>query len=271
MKISFVHTLLLLLFACHLSAVENYPSGARALGLSNAAVSLSDGWSSFNNQAGLAFLNSITAGVFYQSRFMVDELAFASGFVVVPVKNISFGFNFFQFGKGTFKENKLGISLAKKLSAKVAAGVQLDYLSQMMPENKRAKGFATFEAGIIAQPFNQIVVGAHVFNPVLGGINTAFGKIQTPAIFRVGGHYQFDENSFLIIEAQKSTAIPLVIKSGIEFCLAKNVTLRFGVSGKPIKYTAGFGFKTRKITTDIGFSYHGNLGVTPSVSIQCTL
>jgi hypothetical protein len=47
--------------------------------------------------------------------------------------------------------------------------------------------------------------------------------------------------------------------------------LRFGVSGKPVTYTAGIGFQTRKIVTDIGFSYHGNLGITPSFSIQFNL
>ena len=43
-------------------ATGNYPAGARALGLSNAVVSFSDTWSTFHNQAGLAFLNHISAG-----------------------------------------------------------------------------------------------------------------------------------------------------------------------------------------------------------------
>jgi hypothetical protein len=62
-----------------------------------------------------------------------------------------------------------------------------------------------------------------------------------------------------------------MIKSGLEFSPVKNFALRFGVSGKPVNYSAGIGFQTGKIVTDIGFSYHGNLGLTPSVSIQFIL
>jgi hypothetical protein len=94
---------------------------------------------------------------------------------------------------------------------------------------------------------------------------------KMPATFRFGGHYQFPKMVLLIFEAEKNTEIPLMIKSGLEFSPVKNLALRFGVSGKPVNYTAGLGFQTGKITTDIGFSYHGNLGLTPSVSMQINL
>jgi hypothetical protein len=49
------------------------------------------------------------------------------------------------------------------------------------------------------------------------------------------------------------------------------MALRFGVSGTPLKYTAGLGYSFAKITCDIAFSYHGSLGFTPSFSIQYKL
>jgi len=72
----------------------------------------------------------------------------------------------------------------------------------------------------------------------------------------------------LTVETDKSTENPFVIKSGLEFSPVKNLALRFGVSGKPVQYSAGIGFQTGKLAADIGFSYYGNLGLTPSVSIQ---
>jgi hypothetical protein len=264
--------LIFFIFVCHgADSAENYPSGARALSLSNAFVSISDTWSTFHNQAGLAGLESFSAGVFYESRFMVDELSHTAGSLVIPIKSGTFGISFSQFGKGTYKEHKIGLAFAKSLSKKISAAIQLDYLSERFPENERAAGFATFEAGIVYAATEELFLGAHIFNPIQGGIKTPEGVQKMPAVLRIGGHYQFPKMVLLIFETEKNFENPLLFKSGLEFSPVKNLALRFGVSGKPVAYTAGIGFQTGKITTDIGFSYHGNLGITPSVSIRFAL
>ena len=252
-------------------SIGNYPAGARALGLSNAVVSVSDTWSGFHNQAGLAVLADMSAAFYYESRFQVEELSLVAGAFVLPTRTGNFGLGFLQFGKGTFKENKIGIAFAKSFSEKFSAGIQFDYLSRMFPENQRAQGLATFEGGVVYSPFDDLFLGAHVFNPISAGIESVSGKIEVPAVFRIGGHYRFDEMVLVLFETEKETHNPLIFKSGIEFSPIQNLALRFGVSGKPFQYTAGIGYSIGKISTDIGFGYHGNLGVTPSVSIQFIL
>ncbi len=202
---------------------------------------------------------------------MIDELSLAAGTFILPTKSGNFGVSFFQFGKGSFKENKFGLTFAKSLTENLSAAVQLDYFSQFLPENSRAKGFATFEAGIIYATNEKLFFGAHIFNPVKGGIETPEGKQKTPAMFRFGGHYQFDEMVMIIVEALKDTKNPLILKTGIEFSPVQNLSLRFGVSGNPFNYSAGIGYRIGKISTDIGFGYHGNLGVSPAISIQFEL
>jgi hypothetical protein len=271
MKKTLLTGILYLIGISILNATENYPAGARALALSNSFVSVSDTWSTFHNQAGLASLEGFSAGVFYESRFMVDELSHTAGSLLLPIKAGTFGFSFSQFGKGTYKEHKVGLAFAKKLTQKLSAAIQLDYLSELYPENERAVGFATFEAGVVYVATKELFLGAHIFNPIQNGFDTPEGMQKMPATFRFGGHYQFPKMVLLILETEKNFENPLVIKSGLEFSPVKNLALRFGVSGKPVSYTAGIGFQTGKIVTDIGFSYHGNLGLTPSVSIQINL
>ena len=271
MKKPFLTGLLILLCILKLAAAENFPAGARATALSNALVSVSDTWSTFHNQAGLAGLESFSAGVFYESRFMIDELSHVAGSLVIPVNAGTFGISFSQFGKGTYKEHKVGLAFAKSLTKKISAAIQLDYLSEHYPENERARGFATFEAGVVYKVTNELFLGAHIFNPIQSGIKTPEGFQKMPAVFRFGGHYQFPKMVLLILETEKTIENPFMIKSGLEFSPVKNLALRFGVSGKPVNYSAGIGFQTGKIVTDIGFSYHGNLGLTPSVSIQFIL
>jgi len=271
MKKPLLTGLLILLWILKLDASENYPAGARALALSNAFVSVSDSWSTFHNQAGLAGIEDFSAGVFYESRFMVDELSHVSGSLAIPMKAGTFGISFSQFGKGTYKEHKLGLAFSKRLAQKLSAAIQLDYFSERYPENENATGFATFEAGVIYEATNELFLGAHIFNPIQNGFELPEGVQKMPATIKFGGHYQFPKMVMLIFEAEKNTENPFLFKSGLEFSPVKNLALRFGVSGKPVSYTAGIGYRTGKITTDIGFSYHGNLGLTPSVSIQINL
>lgn len=262
---------LFIFVAARLTAIEKYPSGARALALSNAVVSIPDVWGTFHNQATLATLNTFSAGVFFESRFMVDEFSHTAGTFVLPAKPGTFGISFSQFGKGTFKEHQFGLAYARLFGKKLAAAVQFDYFSARFPENESARGFATFEAGALFRASEQISLGAHLFNPVQAAIKTGSGLQKMPAVVRFGGHYQFPEMVLVALEAEQQINGPLLVKSGIEFMPVKNLALRFGVSGKPVNYTAGIGYRTGKIITDIGFGYHGNLGVTPSISVQIEL
>jgi hypothetical protein len=202
---------------------------------------------------------------------MVDELSHVAGTCVTPIKAGTFGFSFSQFGKGTYKEHKVGLAFAKKLTKKLDAAIQLDYISNRFPEIEKAFGFATFEAGVIYAATNDLFLGAHVFNPISNGFDLLEGVQKMPAVIRVGGHYQFPKMVLLTFETEKNLDNPFIIKTGIEFSPVKNLALRFGVSGKPVNYTAGIGYSIGNITTDIGFSYHGNLGLTPAVSIQIAL
>lgn len=249
-------------------AFENYPVGARSLALSHASVSFSDVWAAFHNQAGLSDFKSISTGFFYESRFGIDELSLTAGSVVLPVKPGSFALSFFQFGKGTFKENKFGLAFSRGFSEKWSAGIQLDYFLQTFPENERSYGFATFEGGLLFHPSESFTLGAHVFNPVSGGIETPAGKNEMPVVFRIGGNYWFDKMLMVAFETEKDNQNPFLVKTGVEFWPVENFAMRLGVSGKPFKYTAGIGYRIGSFSADAGFGYHGNLGITPSVSIQ---
>ena len=253
------------------SALENRPAGARSLSLSHAFVSVSDPWSTFHNQAGLSAIDHFSAGIFCESKFLVDELSLTAGTIVLPVNKGVFGISFFQFGKSSYKESNIGLAFAKRLTKNLQAGIQLDYSSNRFPENSHPFGFVTFEIGAIYSPNQKLFLGSHVYNPISNGIKTYEGKQKSPIRFRFGGHYQFNDLVLLSVETQKDFKHPLLLKSGIEFLPAKNLALRFGVSGKPFNYTAGFGYVFKKVTTDIGFGYHGNLGLTPSVSLQVNL
>ena len=263
--------LFLTLFRIPLLASDNYPVGARSVALSNAFVSVSDVWSTFHNQATLARIDHLTAGVFYESRFLVDELSLAAGTFVSPFAGGTAGLSFYQFGKGAFKESKFGLVYSKQLSKRLAAGVQMDYFLNRFPENEKAFGFATFELGVTWLLTNELTLGVHAFNPVENGIKTYSGKEEMPFILRIGGHYEFADRVLIAAEYYLNSSQNDQVRTGLEFYILKNLVARMGVSGTPLKYTAGLGYSFGKISTDFAFSYHGNLGFSPSVSLYFNL
>ena len=270
-KLTILALLVLICSIFTVHAIENQFAGARAIGLSGAYVSFYDNLGSFHNQAGLSKTEGVTAGVFFESKFMLDALSLVAGNVVLPTSTGVFAISFTQFGKGSFKENKFGLAYAKQFSENFSAAIQFDYLMSLMPENQKSKGFPTFEGGIIFQATEGLALGAHVFNPIKGGIETLNGEDESPMVLRVGGSYSFSEYVLVAFETEKSTGFDLLYKAGIEFLPTDGLAIRFGASGKPYAYTAGIGYKFGKITTDIGFHYHGNLGLTPAISLQFQL
>lgn len=246
---------------------DNPKAGARQLALSGAWVASSDVWSTFYNQAGLSEITTASGAVFYSSLFGLKDLAQMAATAVVPTHSGVFGLSLSQFGHGQFKETKAGLAFAKKLSTKLSAAIQADFYSMLLPENERSRSTWTFEAGLRYKPAEQVAFGLHLLNPVRSGIETFGGKNRIPTTLTLGGNYSITESLNTGFELEKSLGSDVRFKSGTEFFALKNLALRFGFSLWPFTYTTGLGYSFGKFTTDIGFSYTGNLGVTPSVSI----
>ncbi|NQU85126.1 MAG: hypothetical protein HQ541_05135 [Mariniphaga sp.] len=267
----YVALFLFILFCSKTPAIENPYVGARALALSDAFIAFPDVWGTFHNQAGLVNIKSISGAVYYSSQFGLKELAQMAGTVIIPTKTGTFGLGYSQFGTGQFKETKLGLAFSKQLGKRISAGIQIDYLASILPENSRAKGCVTFEGGLLYRISEKFDLGVHVFNPLRQGIKSFTEEIKLPTTIRAGGSIYISEYLLLGFEIEKNSEEKTIIKSGAEFLFLENLTIRFGVSGEPFAYTTGIGYKMGKITTDIGFYYHGNLGITPSVSLQFNL
>ncbi len=271
MKRRFPILLSLLYGYVSLSASENHPIGARSIALSNAFISVSDVWATFHNQSTLSDINHFSAGVFYESRFLIEELSLAAATAAFPVVSGNIGLSFYQFGKGSYKECKAGLAYSKCLSKRLNAAIQLDYFFRHLPENEKTFGFVTVELGFSYKVSKDFTFGLHVFNPVHNGFEPNYNNEKMPVILRFGGNYHYKNSVLAAVEAEKNFDEDLIVKSGVEFYPVPKMALRVGVSGKPVKFSAGLGYTIRKFTCNIAFSYHGNLGYTPSVSFQIAL
>jgi hypothetical protein len=258
------------LFICPFAyaANDNYPCGARASGLANSGVVLADLWSNYHNQAGLAQIEDITLGFHYENKYVVSEYGLHALALAIPVNKGTIGASISFFGYSKYNESKISLAFGKPFGSKFAAGIQLDLLNVYQAEDYGNRTTLAAEAGILAEPVEDFLIGAHVYNPTMSSYHTFEGE-GVPTIFQVGAGYYFTEKLLIVIETEKDIERKAVFQCGVEYHLIKSIYARFGLSTSEISsYSFGVGFVYKGINADFAFSRHQILGYTPHVSLS---
>lgn len=245
---------------------ENPTIGARSAGMGNASVSFGDVWSAHQNQAGLGFVRDISAGAYYENRFLLKELSIKGGVIALPVKGGTFGLCISNFGYSLYNENKYSLSFAKAFGDKLSAGIAMDYLTTKIGEGYGSKGVLAAEFGIQAKPLKGLTLGAHVFNPTRAKISD-YNDERLPTIIRFGGDYDFSDKVKVAVETEKDMAQKAVFKAGIEYKPVKEFYLRAGIGTNPTLTCFGFGINLKNLKIDVAANYHQTLGFSPQLGL----
>jgi hypothetical protein len=250
---------------------EHLPVGARSAGMSHSSVTLNDHWSLFHNQAGLGRLKDISAGVYYENRFLVNSLSTGSFAVAAPTSSGTFGISMYTFGLTNYRESKFGLAYGRMLGEKISAGLQLNYLSTVLPEAYgRFNGF-TAELGLQALLTDKIILGAHIYNISRAKLTDKNGLEYVPTVIRIGAMYKVSQKVFITTEFQKDIDHPIIFRAGTEYQPNEKFFLRMGIASNPGNYSFGFGYKMKTISFDIAASYHQILGFTPQVGFNWSM
>ncbi len=247
---------------------DNYPSGARASGLSNAGVTLIDLWSNYHNQAGLAFFKNLSFGFHYENKYVLEQYSQQSFALAIPTNSGTIGASFTFFGFSKYNETKISLAFGKPFGEKFAAGIQLNMLNVYQAYDYGNVMTLAVEGGILVKPVEKLLIGAHVFNPT-GASYKQLIEEKVPVIFEIGLGYQMNEKLFFVTETEKKLESKTVIKAGAEYKVLKSVIARIGISTfKYSSYSFGVGFMYKKIRADMAFSHHMILGYTPHISMS---
>jgi hypothetical protein len=267
MKFSFTIILLFIIFKSASASGEWITHGGRAAGMGLSSVAVSDFWSVNNNQAGMAFYDKTAAGIYYENRFLINEMATQSGAFTLKTKHGMLGATVGYSGDANYNTTKAGIAYAMKFGNRFAAGVQLDYIGTTLGEEYGKRSSITFDAGIMVRITEQFTFGAHVFNPIHAKISD-YNNESIPSTLNAGFSYTFSDKLLLTAEAYKNSEFPMEFRSGAEYKLGRIAYARIGVSTNPARYTFGFGLEMKKLTIDLSSSIHQQLGYSPQVSLQ---
>jgi hypothetical protein len=244
-----------------------FPTGAKAVGMGNNGLLNVDTWAVYNNQAALAFIENINAGLNYENRFAVNQFGISAGAVTLPALTGTFGFDIAQMGMDEYGETRIGVGYGKKLAKNLSLGIQFNYhlvnFSSGYPDFHAFTG----EVGLIAEPLENLLIGAHVFNPTFAKLNSRY-EDPIPVIFKLGAGYKVVNKLMLVAEVKKERSSDMSPSFGVEYSLFKNMNLRSGISLKPTEICFGVGWIAKKFHVDFAFYHHEILGYCPQIGIS---
>ena len=247
---------------------DNFTAGARATALGNASVTLSDVFSTTTNQAGLAFLNTYSVGIYSDRKFVNAAINNFNGAVAIPVSSKigTFGLNANYYGYKYYNETKIGLAYARKFGEKFALGLQFDYLRMNIFENGN-RNFFTFELGFQYKPWKVLTIGAHLYNPIPYKVEKKIMGERLPTVIKFGLGYEPSPKVLIAAEYEQDIHYKPQFKAGIEYRPIKYLHVRAGVQTTPFNANFGVGVNVKGFNIDLASSYHPTLGFTPQAAL----
>lgn len=245
---------------------DNFTAGARATALGDASVTFSDVFSTTTNQAGLAYMDKYSIGIYTDRKFLNAAINNFNLGVAIPVKKVgAFGISANYYGYKYYNETKIGLAYARGFGTKVSIGVQFDYLRLSVFE-AGSRNFFTVEAGLQYKPWKVLTIGAHIYNPIPYKVEKVYGE-RLPTILKFGLGYEPSPKVLLAAEYEQDIHYKPQFKGGIEYRPIKYFTLRGGVQTSPFSACFGFGVNVVGLNLDVSGSYHPVLGFTPQLAL----
>ena len=265
---------LLLLIALILSASNLFSYdlihsiGGRAAAMGGSSVASQGLWAIQNNPAGMANLERISLGLYYENRWLLPETAYKCGAFALPTKFGCLGLSFNQFGSSKYNENKFGLAYAKDFGRYLQIGLQLDYLMLKIGNDYGKYSAFTFELGIQSHVTEKLTLGTYIFNPVNFRFEQTLNHEKLPIVMRFGLAYQFTKDFIGQCEIEKDTEREGVsLRGGLEYEAFKSFYIRAGVQTNPGILSFGLGYGIRFAQINVAAQLHNELGASVQIGM----
>jgi hypothetical protein len=265
-------SLIVLLLPSTGSPIERMASvGAREAALSLAVVALPGPFSVFHNQAFLTENKNFAANVSYRQPYFIQGYQQSALSLVCPIQAAVIAVGVSQSAIADYKESNIGISIAKKLSEKLSAGILINYFCLNFPEEGGHKGSFQVDGGIGYRFSTRLSLGFHLRNIAESKIETFQYCLSFPLIIRGGASFLLTEQIMLVAEAIYDKQNRLGLRNGLEYELLGSFWIRGGISTNPFQHSFGLGYRWNLFQLDFAMVHHEILGFTPTFSVSINI
>lgn len=252
---------------CFITAnFAQYNPGAKQISLANSDVAqANDVFTVFNNPAGLSQISWREVGIYYSpAPFGLSELA--NGYVAYsePFSFGSVAIGGMTYGFELYKETKVVLGYSYNYDNRFFAGVGVNYHSFSI-QNYGSTGVFYFNLGGLAYITDNLRWGFSVSN--VNRASLADTDDQIPMILSAGFSYSVINSLTLNFSLEKDIRYNPSIQFGIDYDIIKYLSLRFGTSNQPSRFTAGVGINYSIFSLDYAVFTHQDLGLTHQAGI----
>ena len=248
------------------AAADDWPIGARSLGMGATYVALANTADAvFLNVGGLGQIAGTEISLFYQKPFGISELNLGSVAVSLPMLRRRLAFGFLTFGNDAYREQSLALCYSHHYQRKLYYGIGVRYHTLQI-DNYGSTGTFGLDAGFVATLSEDIRLGFSAKNinrPTIGKNGE-----HLPQTFTSGISVQVAKPLLLNFEIFKDVRFSPEARLGCEFKPFENLALRTGVGNHPNRFSAGVGITVKRITVDYAFFTHNDLGLTHQSSLS---
>jgi hypothetical protein len=242
------------------------PVGAGQWMLGGSSAAHTNVWSATNNVGATTEIKKIQGGLYSTQYFSEKSLRLSNLCIVFPTKFVQIGTTITHFGFDAYNQQKLGISVAKKLSETFSLGVQLNYVGTYI-DGYGSTGNITLAAGILIKPISNIRLGFTLFNPTQNAYGDGIQE-KIPSFAKLGCAYDLSDKITLHSEADQAVNQKLIMRGGVLYKIHPVFHLAIGAASNPVYYTAGATFLLKTLKIDFATSIHQVLGITPHLSLS---
>ena len=218
-----------------------------------------------SNQAALTKLKHVSAGVYGEKKFLLNELGFYDAVVAIPTRSGNFEFDGRYFGFTDYNEAQLGLAYARNIGNKIDIGVQFNYYSVRITGYGNAASI-NFELATILHLTDNFNAGLHIYNPI-GSKLGKNGEEKLASIYSFAMGFEPSQNFFFSLELAKKENNPPSVNAGLQYKFLPQLFARGGICTSTSSMFLGIGFQWKSMRLDVTASYHPELGISPGTML----
>ncbi len=230
-------------------------------GMGAYSAHFTDPYSFSSNQAALAQLNNVVAGIMLERRFLLKELQQIHAVAAFPFRSGGMGVDLLYGGSKLFSQSRLGLAYGRKLGKQAQLGIQLNYNRLSIPTYGSAAAI-TFEIGAVFQLSPQLYSGIHLDNPVGGTLSGNTGE-KMASVYTWGIALEASDQLLISVQLNKEENKMLDVMAAIDYAFLPRVSARAGISTATSHSFAGIGLLISNMRFDFVADWHARLGLTP--------
>jgi comEA protein len=261
--------LLVQLYTAKFGLAEEFPIGARSLGMGGTFVGLANSSDAvFLNPGGLSQLSGIEISLFYQKPYGVSDLNFGTLTATFPLWQRRVSVGFLTLGNGLYTQQMIALGYSHHYRDKLYYGVSVRYQGTHI-DGYGSGGAVGLDFGVVVPISAQLKLGFAAKNlnrPTIGKSDE-----NLPQTFNIGASVQPLANALFNFEIFKDVRFAPEFRFGTEFRPLENLALRAGTANQPSRFSAGFGVNVKLFSVDYAFFTHNDLGLTHQFSFSIHL